>query len=477
MNRNLFSENTPSLSGEAQAITERLISPPSIQTLGSMPVQSDLGTQIALGNPAQTVVGRPFPLQPTLNEQIKFERELFAPMRITQPEFIPINIQGVLVNRADPPRYFAPGVGNPDLLTPKPLSQSEQRKFERLRSEIAKDYAIVDRTSAEIKRGEISPKVLKDKAEAEQRIARDKEMVFSMLPRVRMAHQAGLNGAVDLVVADPKNMNKTPIIYVNGINTDYARSTTQSWELSKVLGAPIRHIININDPAVAGAIGTKLARENWKNLEGAQQVNVKELLANPRAANALANVVYDDIQKGLGPPGSKEPIIVAVYSQGGPIAARGLEYVIAQLDRDVKSGKISADVREQQLDRIHVVGFASAAAHRDFPKELRDRIHFVYDRNDAIPKGRNYTGSTNYFDVGQALGGRDPANQDKFNLTHASYFWGQEFVKPAPYNPNGTKQLQDWASEIRQGRNPSDKLVELDITNPKFRKSDRPYLP
>ncbi len=405
----------------------------------------------------------PYPMQPLYNQQVKYERDLYIPKDIKLPEYIPFPIQGVINYRVEPKQYFQTGVADPDKLTPKPFSTAEATEFASIGRQIKSDYAVLRDTDRN----------LSEKRHARDRIVANKEKFFTLLPRARMAgDDAPMNGQVHRVASDARNWNKPEIIYVNGINTDVARSTIQAWELSSASGSPVRHIVNVSDPIIAGKIGTSLAKKNWNNLEGAQEVNVKELLANPKAANALANVVYEKMRDG-----STDPIIVVAYSQGGAITARGLEYVVAQLDRDVKTGKIDNDKRSRQLNRVQVVGMASAAAHRDFPAEIRDRVHIVYDRNDAIPKGRNYTGSTNYFDVAQALGGYDKASYDTFNLTHASYFWSGRFTKPAPSNPAAMLQVRDWIGEIRAGRNPHDKLVELDITDPKFRKSDTPYLP
>jgi hypothetical protein len=440
----------PNVDTNRTAVDERLITPPS--------------QLIALAeNDSRQPRLQPYPIQPLYNQQISYERALFEPKRIQLPEYFPFSIQGVINHRVEPTQYFKTGVADPDKLTPKPFNDAEAAEFAKVGRQIKADYAITDDPN----------KNFIEKQQAWGRLKEEKEKFFEMLPRARMAMvDAPMNGQVHRVASDARNWNNPEVIYVNGINTDVARSTVQAWELSRISGSPVRHVVNVNDPVAAGKIGISLAQQNWNNLEGAQELTVKELLANPKAANALANVVYDKMRDG-----STDPIIVMAYSQGGAISARGLEYVVAQLDRDVVNNRITAQERSNQQERIQVIGIASAAAHRDFPTELRDRVHIVYDRNDAIPKGRNYTGSTNYFDVAQALGGRDAANQDTFNVSHSSYFWHMQFAKPAPHNPAAMKQVQDWITEIRSGRNPQDKLVELDITDPKFRKSDTPYLP
>ena len=400
-------------------------------------------------------------LQQAVKNQVDFERQ-FSGMEIDLPQRLPFAVEGVINVRAEPQTYFRTGVANPDVLSVKPLNEAERRELFGLRDSVRAQLLVAN-----------DPKTnLLDRKAAWDDIKSKKEKFFHLFPRARMEADAGFNGTVNRVCSDARNWNKNEVIFVNGINTDFARSTMQAWDLSRAFGAPIRQVVNVNDPVAAGDIGGALAKKNWNNLEGAQEVNVKQLLANPRAATATANVVYEKMMNG-----GNDPITLVAYSQGGAIVARALEYVVAQLGRDVQSGKMTDEQRKAQLDRVHVVGIASAAAHRDFPKEIRDRVNVVYDRNDAIPKGRNYTGSTNYFDLAQALGGRDSANTDKFSLTHNSYFFSQRFLKPADHNPAVMAQVGTWVSQINSGNSPKEKLVELDISDRSFRKVDTPYLP
>ncbi len=283
-----------------------------------------------------------------------------------------------------------------------------------------------------------------------------------------MENDAARNGEVNRVCSDSQNLNKPEVIFVNGINTDHARSAIIAASLSNQLQVPIRHVVNVNDPVPAKAAGLEIVKGNFNNLEGTSLVINKEMLANPRAAAATANVIYE---KMMGK--SNDPITIVGYSQGGAITARALEYVVNQLSVDVQKGKITEPDRQRLLGRVHFIGFGSAASHRDFPAEFRSRIQIIYDRNDNIAKGRAYTGTTNYQDTMGIIAATKSADAGTVNVVHSSYFDVAPYTRPTTFNPTAMDKFRDSVNQINAGK-PIRPLIELDVNDPKYFKYDRP---
>lgn len=394
-------------------------------------------------------------------QQVTFERQ-FEAMGILTPRMPapgqPFDISRASEVRAEPRTFFASGVANRDFLSVKPLDQTERRELYQLKDIITKERAALS-----------NYRVDPDAAdEIRSSMGKHLERFHNLLPRARMEQDAPRNGEVNRVLSDPRNASKAEVIFVNGINTDHARSSLLAASLSNQLQAPIRHVVNVNDPAPAKAVGIKTLTEGWQNLEGASRTVGRETLSNPTAAAATANVIYEKMMsKG------NDPITIVGYSQGGAITARALDYVVNQLNVDVQKGKITEQERQKQIDRVHVVGFASAAAHRDFPAEFRSNIQIIYDKNDDVPKARAYTSTTNYQDIAAVIAATKSSVSGTANVVHSSYFDTAPYSRPTEFNPTAMEKFKETISQINSGKSIRP-LIELDAKDPSHVKYDNP---
>jgi hypothetical protein len=394
-------------------------------------------------------------------QQVTFEKQfegvgILTPR--TPPPGQPFDLGRVSEVRAEPTRFFASGVANRDFLSAKPLNETERQELYQLRDIVTKERAALSNPLAD-------PKAA---LEAKLNMGKHLERFYNLFPRARMQQDAPRNGEVNRVLSDPKNSGKPEVIFVNGINTDHARSSLLAASLSNQLQIPIRHVVNVNDAVPAKAAGLNIIAGSLNDLEAANRTIGRETLSNPAAAAATANVIYEKMMsKG------SDPITIVGYSQGGAITARALEYVANQLSVDVKKGKITEQERQQQIDRVHVVGFASAAAHRDFPAEFRNNIQIIYDRNDDVPKGRAYTSTTNYQDSAAVIAATKSSEAGTSNVVHSSYFDTAPYSRPTDYNPTAMDKFRETVNQINAG-NSIRPLIEIDARDSSYVKYDSP---
>jgi hypothetical protein len=164
------------------------------------------------------------------------------------------------------------------------------------------------------------------------------------------------NGKAFRVVAQNANANRTPVLYVNGINTDLGRATRTAAEISRLTGAPVD--LTYNSSSVTVAVSKSLdhfenvargqataavpkflhgkPRQQWINIDTARRVAAyangpqvagwakRNMLQNPPSAQTTANLIAEQLDK------TNDAVNVVAYSQGGAITVEALNLLRAQ---------------------------------------------------------------------------------------------------------------------------------------------------
>lgn len=285
----------------------------------------------------------------------------------------------------------------------------------------------------------------------------------------RLLPSARYDGSVYLATAKEADPNRTPVIFVNGINTDVSRSGIEALELSRIFRAPVKHVVNVSDLDQAQAISNPILRQRASDvgaaINGSRDRQIAQAideqkrttLANPVASNSLASTVlnqlYDpNLQK------RNEPIKIVAYSQGGAITTDALRRVIDHVNRDTS---LKPEQRAAMFNRVRVLGIGPAAVHADMPQQFRNNYRIIYDRNDPIPSLAGVEGATGF----ERLTDLDRRSQDANFLTpHLSYFRHYEITDPgSTYNRQMERQLNLWYQGSARNQ-----AVELDMNNPNF---------
>jgi hypothetical protein len=275
---------------------------------------------------------------------------------------------------------------------------------------------------------------------------------------VRLQSGKSQNGNMYQANAKSADASRTPVIFVNGVNTDVNRSRAQALELSDRFGSPVNHIVNVSskDKMVRAGlgVGTGGALREGQNVDQFDQRVQQHLTGNRPAATATANAILDQM---LDPKmrADKSPVKVVGYSQGASITAQALRDVDSHLSSQVISGKLSPADKTDMLKRVNFVGIGPGAAARHLtqdyvkggqivqrPDLANVNYRIIADKNDQI---------ANLVGVGKAKPDSGAAAQAALKLAnndfraHLSYFRAYEAADPGSvHNPQVDRLLDSW---------------------------------
>lgn len=283
------------------------------------------------------------------------------------------------------------------------------------------------------------------------------------IDNARLQSSIGENGKAYQAIAANANPNATPVIVINGVNTDIYRSAAQALELSQRLGVPINHVVNVSSKGKLVSGGAAVLRDAASGasnkLEAANvgDQRVQQLLTgNSEAAATAANAILDQLQNSTG------KVRVIGYSQGAAIGTEALRKV-----NDILTHQgVSAQDRTKLLGRVEFLGIGPGAADRHLSqayqngpngptirkvKELEAVTYkTISDANDPIAKLVNVSNAdgsrTDRADLGKATSGiAQVASGSKGILPHLSYFKTYEATDPGSiYNPEFSQALKLW---------------------------------
>jgi hypothetical protein len=260
---------------------------------------------------------------------------------------------------------------------------------------------------------------------------------------VRLQSGKSENGNMYQALANGADPNRTPVIFVNGINTDFNRSRLQALELSAQFNSPVNHIVNVSskDKLVRAGTGVAVggALSEGQTTEQFDQRVQQHLAGNRPAAIATANAILDQLYDPTL-RASKAPVKVVGYSQGASITSQALRDVDSHLSREVAAGRLSQGEKEQMLGRIRFLGVGPAAADRHITQDYREggaivqrndlrhvNYRIIADRNDQIA---NLVGVGDAQpNVQRALQAGARLAQNDFHA-HLSYFRSYEAMDP-----------------------------------------------
>jgi hypothetical protein len=280
---------------------------------------------------------------------------------------------------------------------------------------------------------------------------------------VRLQSGKDEDGKMYQAVAASANPNRTPVIFVNGINTDVNRSRLQALELSDRFDSPVNHIVNVSskDKLVRAGIGVGAGgalREGQNEQQFDQRVQ-QHLAGNRPASTATANAILDQL---YDPKlrAANAPVKVVGYSQGAAIASQALRDVDSYLNMQMSNGTLSYEQKLQMLHRVRFLGIGPATADRHLTQDYRKggliteradlaevNYRSIADKNDQI---------ANLVGVGRSkaslVASAEPARKLAQNDFHAhlSYFRSYEAADPGSiYNPQVGPLLDSWFSGQR----------------------------
>ncbi len=303
--------------------------------------------------------------------------------------------------------------------------------------------------------------------EAAQAKAEAASLGFSrdeFINNVRLQSGKNQNGNLFQARANSADPNRTPVIFVNGVNTDVNRSRAQALELSERFGSPVNHVVNVSskDKLVRAGIGvgTGGALREGQSVEQFDQRVQQHLTGNRQAANTTANAILDQLYDPKM-RANKTPVKVVGYSQGASITSQALRDVDSYLSSKVGDTKskdnLTPGEKTEMLKRIRFLGIGPGAAERHITQDYREggqitqrpdlanvNYRIIADKNDQI---------ANVVGVGKAKpdvwsaadAGRKLANNDFHS--HLSYFKTYEAADPGSiYNPQVGGLLDSWFS-------------------------------
>ncbi len=326
----------------------------------------------------------------------------------------------------------------------------------------------------------------------------------------RLQSSKAADGTMNQAVANPADAKKTPVIFINGVNTDTSRSGIEAMELSSELRVPVNHVVNVSsmNKLITGGAGigatttaTDMAKDGAATAAGpfgsmirgngstidygkgvtgdamnavdASKVDQRiqqHLTGNRKASITTANAILDQMNN---PALKGQPIKIIGYSQGAAIATQALREVDSNLtdriEKDKNStspDKMTPEKKTELMSRVRLLGIGPGAADRHLRSEskngevqtvpgLKDvKYRIIADKNDQIAK---------------LLGvGDDKANNAKAAAAtaqlaknnydaHLSYFKTYSATDPysptktdpvSRYNPQATAELHKWFSGI-----------------------------
>jgi pimeloyl-ACP methyl ester carboxylesterase len=385
---------------------------------------------------------------------------------------------------AAPPLAVRSNTRDPNPLRIDTISaQNSRATLANLDAKIAANNVKIDKLNqenrrlAEESRTAFDPDVVKANAasmafNAAQIKTLEAQNIASGLDRNKVVNDARLqsskseNGNMYRAVANGVDPKRTPVIFINGVNTDVNRSATQAMELSRTLNVPIDHVVNVSsmDKLVRGGAGnaadTLLRAANPFNPNVTDQRIQQHLTGNGEAAATAANAILAQLGSGKG------RVKVIGYSQGGAIATEAFRKVNDVLRmRGFDEGQ-----RAQMLGRIDFLGIGPAAGQRHVSQnyqqnwlgtsvgtipELRSvRYRSIADANDPIANLLNVSVANS-----DGRSGRSPASADLGRSTaaigqmtnpsgilpHLSYFKSYEATDPGSiFNPEMPRALNEW---------------------------------
>ncbi len=206
------------------------------------------------------------------------------------------------------------------------------------------------------------------------------------------------NGRSYRITAEGVNARGTPIVFVNGINTDLVTAHQTAAELSSITGRPVDLIYNASDPIAgvlqtAGHFGIEGAETSSRmglgptsgavgNILGsavtprAAEWAKDNVLPNPPAANVAAEQILDQLS---ATEASGAPVRVVGYSQGAAITAEALGKVNEHLTQTM-----GADKAEETMGRVHVMTLGGASNRQDYASSNVTNVTAITHDNDLI---------------------------------------------------------------------------------------------
>lgn len=268
------------------------------------------------------------------------------------------------------------------------------------------------------------------------------------------------NGNMYQAIAEGADPNRTPVIFVNGVNTDVNRSALQAMEISAQLRTPVNHVVNVSSMDKLARAGAGILAETvWGvsiSPNVADQRIQQHLTGNREAAATTANAILDQLQNTSG------KVKLIGYSQGGAIGADALRMV-----NDILAHRgVGSAERTRMLARVEFLGIGPAAAERHISRsygevgaspspvrEVRELRAVDYrtiaDANDPIARLLNVSNPDGSRTNGTSLGRTREAlaqlTRPEGILPHLSYFRSYEATDPGSiYNPAMSRALHQW---------------------------------
>lgn len=293
--------------------------------------------------------------------------------------------------------------------------------------------------------------------------ARDRTSRDFHIDNARLQSSIGENGKAYQAIATNANPNATPVIFINGVNTDIYRSAAQALELSQRLGVPINHVVNVSSKGKLISGGTAVLSDTASRVSNKLEAanvgdqRVQQLLTgNSEAAATAANAIIDQLQNSTG------KVRVIGYSQGAAIGTEALRKV-----NDILTHQgVSAQDRTKLLGRVEFLGIGPGAADRHLSQAYQNgpngpairkvpelkavTYKTISDANDPIAKLVNVSNAdgsrTDGADLGKATSAiAQVASGSKGILPHLSYFKTYEATDPGSiYNPEFSQALKLW---------------------------------
>jgi hypothetical protein len=276
----------------------------------------------------------------------------------------------------------------------------------------------------------------------------------------RLQSSRGENGKMYQALGNPADKDKTPVIFINGVNTDASRSAGQALELSNEFRAPVNHVVNVSSmdklrSAGIGIVGSTSLNANDADLRIQQQLTGNRPAATT-AANAILDQMYDPKLRA-----ANAPIKMVGYSQGAAIGAQALRDVDSHLTRQVQAGKLTQQEKVDMLSRVRFLGIGPGAAERHLSQQYVRNADGSNSRV-SVPDLRNvkYRTVADKEDPIAALVG---VGKDKVDLgttvwagsqlagghigQHLTYFKQYENTDPGTtYNSRMHTELNNWYS-------------------------------
>ncbi len=296
------------------------------------------------------------------------------------------------------------------------------------------------------------------------------------------AVDAGFNGnAYEVTGNNKNNINQSPVIFINGINTNLPGARQTAASIANLTGSKVDLVYNSSDPAVGGQITLnhfdRLAREQaeaaaskipawlpsgnggglggigggsarqdvydatYRNALGSAALGreagdwaKRNTLQNPPAAQTAANLILDQLNNSTG------PVKVVGYSQGGAIASDALRRVETQLVSSYGQEKAT-----EMMSRVRFLGLGAAADGNDVPRGVK--FNGVAHSGDAVARYFGITRQGNGPGVGAIFSG---IGQRGSFAQHLNYVDGQGGAG-SKGDPASERLLQSWYSGVDIG--------------------------